>query len=41
MFKIILGGIVVYGLITFSDEIKQHAVESGLRDQIVNYLNSF
>ena len=37
---IILGGLI-FGAIYYSTEIKQFTVESGIRDQIVTYLNSW
>jgi len=41
MIKIILGVVLTICVISYSPEIKKYTVESGVRDQIVTYLNSW
>jgi hypothetical protein len=41
MIKIILGVVLTICVIYYSPEIKKYTVESGVRDQIVTYLNSW
>jgi len=41
MIKIFLGVILTICVIAYSTEIKRFTVETGIRDQIVTYLNSW
>ena len=40
MIKIFLGAVLTKWAINYSTEIKRFTVETGIRDQIVTYLNS-
>ena len=41
MIKIFLGAVLTIWVINYSTEIKRFTVETGIRDQIVTYLNSW